>query len=396
MPVLIDIHLVELADDLAVVGVATTGSLLEDLIDPELEQVDGQMYGETTTKTITLFVGSCRIVVVGVGILASGMVRYGLDGVLSLENQIRTYGSFRNRGNRRQILQAQAEVNEETEIQVLAYVQINPRSSIRHVANEVGINPRKVHSILKKFKIRPYKPDLVHHLRAGDSERRLLFIAWVLVKIEDNPQFLKYVLWTDESKFTNNGVINKQNNRFWASNNPHWAFETNFQTVWGTNVWCGILEDSIIGPYFYDGTLNGRRYLDFLSNHLPPMLENVPLNIRENLFFQQDGAPAHNAIIVRQYLNDQFGNNWMGTNGSIPWPARSPDLTPLDFFLWGHLKTVVYADPPINLQHFKQKITKACSKLTKEQITAASQDEVNRRLQSCLLNNGENFEQFIR
>ncbi|KAL4123158.1 hypothetical protein QTP88_015381 [Uroleucon formosanum] len=314
----------------------------------------------------------------------------------SLENQIRTYGSFGNRGNRRQIPQAQAEVNEETEIQVLAYVQINPRSSIRHVANEVGINPRKVHSILKKFKIRPYKPDLVHHLRAGDSERRLLFIAWVLVKIEDNPQFLKYVLWTDESKFTNNGVINKQNNRFWASNNPHWAFETNFQTVWGTNVWCGILGDSIIGPYFYDGTLNGRRYLDFLSNHLPPMLENVPLNIRENLFFQQDGAPAHNAIIVRQYLNDQFGNNWMGTNGSIPWPARSPDLTPLDFFLWGHLKTVVYADPPINLQHLKQKITKACSKLTKEQITAASQDEVNRRLQSCLLNNGENFEQFIR
>jgi len=35
----------------------------------------------------------------------------------------------------------------------------------------------------------------------------------------------------------NNGVINKQNNRFWASNNPHWALETNFQTVWGTNVW---------------------------------------------------------------------------------------------------------------------------------------------------------------
>lgn len=69
MPVIIDIHLVELADDLAVVGVATTGSLLEDLIDPELEQVDGQMYGETTTKTITLFVGSCRIVVVGVGII---------------------------------------------------------------------------------------------------------------------------------------------------------------------------------------------------------------------------------------------------------------------------------------------------------------------------------------
>jgi len=66
---------------------------------------------------------------------------------LSHENQIRTYGSFGNRGNRRQIPQVQAEVYEETEAQVLAYVQINPRSSIRHIANEVRINPRKVQKI---------------------------------------------------------------------------------------------------------------------------------------------------------------------------------------------------------------------------------------------------------
>jgi len=181
-----------------------------------------------------------------------------------------------------------------------------------------------------------------------------LFIAWVLVKIEDNPQFLKYVLCTDESKFTNNGVINKQNNRFWARNNPHWVLETNFQTVWGTNMWCGILGDAIIGPYFYDGTLNGRRYFDFLSNHLLPMLENVPLNIRKNLFFHQDGAPAHNAIVVRQYLNNMFGDHWIGTNERIAWIFKpSPDLKPLDVFLWGHLKTVVYADPPFKTKYHR-------------------------------------------
>jgi len=56
-----------------------------------------------------------------------------------------------------------------------------------------------------------------------------------------------YILWTDERKFINNGVINKQNKRFWAINNPHWPLKTNFQTVWGTNVCCGILGDSIIG-----------------------------------------------------------------------------------------------------------------------------------------------------
>jgi len=45
-------------------------------------------------------------------------------------------------------------------------------------------------------------------------------------------------------------------------------------------------------------TLNGRRYSDFLIS-LPIILEEVPLFVRQNICFQQDGAPAHNAIIVR-------------------------------------------------------------------------------------------------
>jgi len=42
---------------------------------------------------------------------------------------------------------------------------------------------------------------------------------------------------------------------------------------------------------------------------------------------------AHNAIVVRQHLNQIFPNRWIITNDIIvPWPARSPDLTLLDFF----------------------------------------------------------------
>jgi hypothetical protein len=46
---------------------------------------------------------------------------------------------------------------------------------------------------------------------------------------------------------------------------------------------------------------------------------------------------------------------------------------------------------------FEIKINEACTRLIMEQITpAASQDEVKYRLQSCLLNNREYVEQFIR
>lgn len=74
---------------------------------------------------------------------------------------------------------------------------------------------------------------------------------------------------------------------------------------------CGVNPPGLIkGLHFYDGTLNGRKYLDFFLNHLPPLLENIEIDIRENLFFEHDGTPAHNTISVRQYLNSTFGNRW--------------------------------------------------------------------------------------
>jgi hypothetical protein len=223
-----------------------------------------------------------------------------------------------------------------------------------------------------------------------------MFISWLVTQLEDNPFILNYILWTDESKFTNNGVINKQNNRYWDTQNPHWVFETNNQCIWGINVWCGLIGCKLLGPYFYDGTLNGRRYLEFIMNELPIMLDDIPLATRNNLILQQDGTPAHNANVVKNYLNEHFENRWIGTNGIIKWPPRSPDLTPLDYFLWGHLKTVVYANPPTNLIDLKQKIIAACNQLTEGQISSATNKEFLRRTEACLNCNGEKFEQFIR
>lgn len=126
----------------------------------------------------------------------------------------------------------------------------------------------------------PYRPDLIQHLREGDAVRRIAFVAWLMVELDKNPLILNSILWTDESKFTNNGVINKQNNRYWDDQNPHWAFEINNQTVWGTNVWCGLIGGKLLGPYFYDGTLNGRKYYNFLINKLPMMMDDIPLATR--------------------------------------------------------------------------------------------------------------------
>ena len=60
------------------------------------------------------------------------------------------------------------------------------------------------------------------------------------------------------------------------------------------------------------------------------------------MHFQNYGAPSHYTRHVMQHLNDTFPNRWIGRGSTINWPPRSPDLTPLDFCLWGLMKSEVY------------------------------------------------------
>lgn len=71
-------------------------------------------------------------------------------------------------------------------------------------------------------------------------------------------------------------------------------------------------------------------YLQFLMVEFPQLAQDL-----ENFVFHQDGAPPHNLRAVTENLNQVFPERWMGLHGFFPWPARSPDLTPLDFFFGG-------------------------------------------------------------
>ena len=91
-----------------------------------------------------------------------------------------------------------------------------------------------------------------------------------------------------------------------------------------------------------DDLMTGKNYLDFVQNELPKQLEDVPLATRIAMYFQHAGATSHYTRHVLQHLNDIFPNRWIGRGSTINWPPRSPDLTPLDFCLWGMMKSEVY------------------------------------------------------
>lgn len=112
------------------------------------------------------------------------------------------------------------------------------------------------------------------------------------------------------------------------------------------------------------------------------------------MWFQHDGCPAHYIRSVRNWLNENYPNKWIGRGGPLPWPARSPDLTPMDFYVWGHMKSIVYQDghPILNEETLKQKIVSAAEEIKRQLTSTVVKSELRHRIRRCSSNRGGHFE----
>lgn len=105
-------------------------------------------------------------------------------------------------------------------------------------------------------------------------------------------------------------------------------------------MWAGICSHAVIGPYFYDGTVNGPKYLEMLVE-VKIELDNNDIFHGKQIIWQPVGAPCHYVVVVRDFLNENF-NEWIGRSRTTEWPPRSSNLTPCHFSMWGMIKDQVY------------------------------------------------------
>ena len=115
-----------------------------------------------------------------------------------------------------------------------------------------------------------------------------------------------------------------------------------------------------------------------------------------NTIFQQDGAPVHCSKVAIEWLTGKFGEDMLITrNSNFQWPPYSPDVNPLDYYFWGHLKSRVYQHPyPKTVVDLKKNIARECRKKRRKQISCAI-NNLNCRLQYVMARKGEYFEQVM-
>ena len=101
-------------------------------------------------------------------------------------------------------------------------------------------------------------------------------------------------------------------------------------------------------------TVTSASYENILMQHVIPAFQEP--NCVETTVFMQDGAPAHIGHQIR-LLRETFTNERIISRSfPNPWPARSPDLNPCDFWLWGYLKDHVYQGHVQSLVDLKMSI----------------------------------------
>lgn len=313
----------------------------------------------------------------------------GPQQIINIERRSRSNALHRHRRQNRVLNN-----NDPRLLAILGMIHINPHISLRQIERELGIPRATAHRLLQLVRYHPYHITLVQELNDNDCILRVNFCTWALNELDQDPDFFWSVCFCDEATFHSNGSLNRHNSHYWSPVNPHWYREVLNQHRWSLHVWAGIVNGSMIGPHFFERTINGMMYLDFLQNHLPGYLEDIPLDVRQRMWFQQDGAPAHHAGIVTTFLRQKYHERLIIRNGPVPWPPRSPDLNPLDSYFWGFAKDAVYQEAPTTRENMMQRIIEACQSVTQETLQRVMRN-FRRRLTLCLENQGGHFEHLI-
>ena len=248
----------------------------------------------------------------------------------------------------------------------------SPGASLRRRSLKLGIPKTTTARILKDdLKMFPYRITTHHLLSNDDVTRRLAMCKWFSTKMEEEPDWINNVWFSDEAHFHLNGAVNNHNNRFWGTERPDQVAPKNLKGPKVT-AWCALnAKYGVIGPYWFEEngrtvTVNAARYRKLIDRFGRALKRKVSDDDSKKVVFMQDGATPHTSNETVEHLYSVFGDdyNLIGKKLDIEWAPHSPDLNPLDFFFWGAAKNEVYKISSEDLADLKKAVTSFARSVT--------------------------------
>ena len=298
------------------------------------------------------------------------------------------------------------------------FFEENENISTRRAENELGVSRRSIGRMLHDLHYHPYKIQLTQELGEEDFATRMEFSHSQLDIISREPNFADRIFFSDEALFHQHGGVHRHNFRYWAKENPHVVMQQPVNSP-HLHVWAGACTKGVIGPFFFDDTVKATNYggkqslinlqqpstnqcfsamlREFALPQLHQMFRGEEEKLEE-MIFMQDGASPHFGGLP--FLHENFEDRWMGRGtrrfpAPYPWPPRSPDLTVMDFFFWGYLKSRVYTAVQYqDLGQLRQAIEREFREVPLEMIQRSIREGYSNRLRCCITRNGRQVEPY--
>lgn len=268
--------------------------------------------------------------------------------------------------------------------------------STRQIARTIGICEGSVRNIAKyDLTLSSFKRMPVQVINEATRMKRFTRSKAMLRRL--TVQKSKCTFFTDEKIFYLNPPVNRQNNCVWsvgkkrevdpkrllvqrAKFSPHIMVSAGISYA-GKGRLHFVADKAKINADYY------------VTSLLPKLIEDCETLMPGNFIFQQDGAPAHTARKTQEWLTV----NCPDFIKKDEWPPNSPDLNPLDFYVWGTMLHMYqqYTPKPTNKEELKTVLEEIWKALPQQSIEKAIMS-FRKRLQMCIKTEGGHIENFLK
>ena len=244
----------------------------------------------------------------------------------------------------------------------------NPRKSMRTIAKQVGVSPRTVRRIvhqdlgLKSYVLR------VKQLLTDDMKKKRVEIGRRLLNSMKGSAKDKIRIFSDEKLFITDQKTNRRNDRFIGDSIEEVPVVMRSKHPAGVMVLGAVSsEGHVMPPHFFGPgeMVTADVYTRTLETKVKPWIESVTGD--SPYVFQQDSAPAHTARRTQEWCQGNLRMVWTKDF----WPPNSPDLNPMDYYLWSVVEGKVNEHPVPSRDALKRKITEVMKKMDQEEVARA-------------------------
>ncbi len=267
----------------------------------------------------------------------------------------------------------------------------NPRTNIRHIARDLNLDKSAMSRVVRSdLGMKSRAVTKVQGLTALQRKKRHERSKFLLNRLKKGQG--KVLIFSDEKIFTVDAVSNSRATRYIAKRPEDVAPSIRF--IGKTKHLASAMMLGVVGsdgkafpPYWTKGILETKQYKNLIAHKVFPALD--PTYGVGNWIWTQDGAPCHMSKATQRYLERRLESE--GFWSKECWPPNSPNLNPLDFYVWGAVESKACATYHSSVDALKASVEEKWANMSADMLKKVC-SKFRSRLERCVEAEGGVFE----